>query len=259
MDNNFELPSINQPDKPKPIGRIDLEKPFSFDVKGTAERFYPEGNYLKTADGNEYILDENGRTILLLEKRQEGGFVQIYTPLTQDELKAKLERLPDEDRQRVFGLFGISDDPSESQQKIELVKSTDHISRKPQRKAEKVADTPVGIEDLPEDYFLNLTEQELLQRKQVRWEEVKDLDDNDLRKILYFRRFTREFRSSTPFNPELTAQSSDNFRYFVPDNSRLDSLTPVEPFKTTFQVPEGRKVGFVIGYHHLEKPWGIYL
>lgn len=112
------------------------------------------------------------------------------------------------------------------------------------------------LKDLPEDHFLNLSQEQLLQRKQAQWEAVKDLDDNDSRKILYFRRFTREFRSSVPFNPELTAQPSDNFKYLVPDNCKFENLPHVEPFKIKVQIPEGRKVGFVIGYHYLEKPWG---
>ena len=257
MDNNFELLPVNKPKEPKPIGRINLEKkPFSFDVKGIAEQFYPEGKYLKTADGDEYILDENGKTILLFENSQKDGFGSVYTPLTQSELKAKLGRIPDKDRQRVFNLYGISNDLSEHRQTIEPIQVTDHVSQKPQRKLEPIAESPARLEDLPEDYFLNLSQEELLQRKQTQWEEVKDLDDNDPRKIVYFRRFTREFRSSTPFDPELTSQSGDNFKYYVPDNSKLDSLPSIEPFKVAVQIPKGRKVGFVVGYYHLEKPWG---
>ncbi|MDA2922959.1 hypothetical protein MYX07_06880 [Patescibacteria group bacterium AH-259-L07] len=33
-------------------------------------------------------------------------------------------------------------------------------------------------------------------------------------------------------------------------------MPAVEPYQETAIIPEGTKVGFVAGYHHLEKPWG---
>lgn len=121
---------------------------------------------------------------------------------------------------------------------------------------------PAGIinpEDLPESFFLDLSEEELERGKQALWEAVKDLDGNDPNKILYFRRFTREFKSSTFFDPKLTSQPGDNFRYYSPDVSLLEKLPEVELYTASVEVPNGMKVGFVIGYHHLEKPWGKIL
>ncbi|MDA2922958.1 hypothetical protein MYX07_06875 [Patescibacteria group bacterium AH-259-L07] len=95
----------------QPIERIEFEEsPLLFDVKKTAETFFPEGKHLKIANGNEYILNEDGNTILLFENRQDQGFSSVYTPLTPSELKAKLTRLPEEERKRLFDIFGITDD-----------------------------------------------------------------------------------------------------------------------------------------------------
>lgn len=113
------------------------------------------------------------------------------------------------------------------------------------------------IKDLPEDHFLPLSEEELQERKRRQWDAVKDLDDNDPRKIVYFRRFTREFKSTARSGPQLTAQSGDNFKYYAPDVSKMETLEGVEPLRGVVQIPKGIKIGFVIGYHHLEKPWGM--
>lgn len=253
----------SHPQELKPIERIELgESPILFDVKGTSETFFPEGKYLRIANGNEYILDETGKTILLFEKKRNEGFGSVYTPLTISELKTKLARLPEQDRKRLYDIFGISDDALDVRQIPVVTRNQATIARIPIVSSKKTAESTVPekkqaeARDLPEDHFLELSERDLQEKKQAQWEAVKDLDDNDPRKIVYFRRFTREFKSSVSFNPELTAQSSDNFRYYAPDITRMESISSIEPYQKTVEIPEGIKIGFVIGYHHLEKPWG---
>lgn len=111
--------------------------------------------------------------------------------------------------------------------------------------------------DLPEDHFTQIVRSQYDALKREQWERVRDLDDNDPQKILYFRRFTEDFRSTAWFNPELTSRSEPNFKYYAPDTSRISEIPDVEPYKTSLSIPAGRKLGIVIGYHHLEKPWGL--
>ena len=262
----FETPTPpeghnNISEQQKPIERVQLDdSPFLFDPKRATEEFFPECKHLKIANGNEYILDENGRTILLFEDKQEGGFTSIYTSLTPSELKTQLSRLPEEDKNKFFELFGITEDTA-------VIAQTQKVLERrmfPRFQVEKgrsdlkveAKKNETGTEDLPESHFLTLPEEELRERKKAQWEAVKDLDDNDPKKIVYFRRFTGEFRSKAYFNPKLTAQSGDNFEYYVPDVSKMESLPKVEPFRAAVEIPPGMKVGFVVGYHHLEKPWG---
>lgn len=47
------------------LGTIKLNEPIQVDVKKIASESFPFGQYMQTADGNEYILDERGITILL--------------------------------------------------------------------------------------------------------------------------------------------------------------------------------------------------
>ncbi len=246
----------------RPIGRIQLGgSPLLFDPERIAREFFPEGKYLKATNGNEYIFDKNGKTIVLFENRQEEGFGSIYSPLTPSELKTQLARLPEEYRQKFFDVFGITDEtPVIATKKQQGVRTLTFFGLKTVKNISKTAiKEQTRIEDLPEDYFLTLSEQELQRRKQTQWEAVKDLDDNDPRKIVYFRRFTNEFKSQASFNPELIAQSGDGFRYYVPDVSKLNELPKVEPLSEKIDIPDGKKIGFVIGYHHLEKPWGRIL
>ena len=111
-------------------------------------------------------------------------------------------------------------------------------------------------EDLPEDHFLKLPKEKLQEMKRLQWERVKGLDDNATKKILYFRRFHDEFEASKMPGFEPSQSDSSNFDYYVVDTSRLDSIPHVDPLRIKIQIPKGRKIGFSIGYHDLEKPWG---
>lgn len=111
--------------------------------------------------------------------------------------------------------------------------------------------------DLPEDHFTEIVSSQYDDLKRQHWDNVKDLDDNDPQKILYFRRFTEDFRSTTWFKPELMARSEPNFKYYAPNVSRKREIPEVEPHQTSLSIPAAKKLGILIGYHHLEKPWGL--
>ncbi|MBI2017762.1 hypothetical protein HYS92_01805 [Candidatus Daviesbacteria bacterium] len=256
----------NLPARPQEFGRIDLqETPYRTDVRVLQAQYFPEGKYLKIADGSEYILDANGRTIILFEKPTDKGFTSAYSPLTPQDLRRKLATLPEEQQKELAGMLHLPDLSPDSlhttqatgtlEDLMSRLKSRASSERRPQRVAATDAVSRDIPPDLPDSHFVQLNPKEYAARKAEQWEAVRDLPDNDQRKILYFRRFTREFRSGVRFNPELTASSGDNFRYYGVDTSRVGELPTVEAYRPTIAVSAGRKIGFVIGYHHLEKPW----
>ncbi len=109
--------------------------------------------------------------------------------------------------------------------------------------------------DLPEDHFVQLTDEEAQAKKIEHWKSINNLPEDDLRKILYYRRFPDE-RSWMGLSPELRDQLHGGLRYYGgTDVSRISELPHVDPHHTLIDVPEGRKIGFIIGYHHIEKPW----
>lgn len=263
--------------RPQEFGRIDLqETPYRTDVRALQTQYFPEGKYLKIADGSEYILDANGRTIILFEKPTDKGFTSAYSPLTPQDLRRRLATLPEEQQKELAEMLHLPDLSADSLHttqatgaledlmsrlrnrpaKLEGLSTRARSESRPQRvAATDVVNSDVSPPDLPDSHFVQLNPKEYAARKAEQWEAVKDLPDNDQRKILYFRRFTREFRSGVRFNPELTASSGDNFRYYAVDTSRVGELPTVEAYRLTIEVSAGRKIGFVIGYHHLEKPW----
>lgn len=78
------------------MDRIKIDKPIQpIDIKIASESF-PFGQYLQTTDGKEYILDENGVTILLFEKDENGNITSIYSPLSKRNLRKEILCLPEE-------------------------------------------------------------------------------------------------------------------------------------------------------------------
>lgn len=207
----------------------------------------------------------------MFEKPTDKGFTSVYSPLTHQQLRQQIARLPTEQQQQLAQLLHLPDadiqavttravEANRMDDLFKFLRTRRSVSspRENTRPAERSANTPrrdSSPPDLPEDHFVSLTDEQVRARKAEQWEAVRDLPDNDQRKILYFRRFTREFRSGVRFNPELTASSEDNFRYYAIDTSRVGELPTVEAYRPTIEVSAGRKIGFVIGYHHLEKPW----
>ena len=111
---------------------------------------------------------------------------------------------------------------------------------------------------IPVEHFLEVSIDNSKARQKELWKEVKDLDDNDTRKILYFRRFTNEFQHNC--NPELTSKSEERrFSMWSLDDTLFDILPHVKPYETQFDIPEGFKICLSTGYHHLEKPYGRML
>lgn len=269
---------------PKEFGRLDLkETPYKADVKTLAHQHFPGSKYLKTTTGEEYILDgTTNRTIMIFERPTEQGFTSIYSPLAPQELRQKLSSLPEEQQEELAKLLRIQSADIKSQSKenghgeaTDKLLGTIHseempISSKigvlaglqqptsdaiPAQSEAPTLKKDLPPSDLPESHFLKLTPEEYSEQRKQQWETVKDLDDNDPRKILYFRRFTDEFRSQVSFNPELTHTPEDPYKYYAIDSSKMGELPTVEPHKSKIDLPKGTKIGFVIGYHHLEKPW----
>jgi uncharacterized membrane protein YheB (UPF0754 family) len=75
--------------------------------------------------------------------------------------------------------------------------------------------------ETPKDIFKELPQKEYEKLKEEQWQEVKDLAQNDPLKILYFQRFSNEWKSSTNFNPELTSIGENPFRNYVVDAKKL--------------------------------------
>lgn len=102
--------------------------------------------------------------------------------------------------------------------------------------------------DLPNDHFAELptNEGQLQQLKDDYWEKVKDLQDNDPRKVLFLRRF----------RPDTKQNLRSAFEYFGTDHEKLGELEKVKPYRVGLKIPANVKIGVTVGYHHLEKPWG---
>ena len=96
------------------------------------------------------------------------------------------------------------------------------------------------------EIFPNVPIGRLRELKQAHWETVKDLDLNDPQRILYDRRFSHNMMGN-------------EFRAYVVDEANASALVPVKPYQSTLQIPSDTKLGIVIGYHHLEKPFGLKL
>lgn len=257
--------------KPQEEGRVQLDKPLNLDVETIQQSYFPDGRYLQITNGDAYILDRNDRTILLFADKFQGRFHSIYSPLQPLELKSTLTQLPQDISERLISAFNLQDvdtshaSPTHSRKNtfaselLAVITQNYTTTNARAIEASYILPERKPTDDLPEDHFLDLSDEEYEARRKAHWGQVKDLDDNDPKKIVYFRRFTSEFKSSVGFNPELTTQSSEPYRYYAVDTSKLNELPKVEPYRTKVEIPQGKKVGIVVGYHHLEKPWGHIL
>jgi len=100
FDHGIPRPFDQQPSKPPELGRVNLQNPIAVDVVTLAAERFIHGRYLQTADGkSEYILDENGRTILLFEGDRQHTFRSIYSPLTKEQLRREMLVLPEEQQE----------------------------------------------------------------------------------------------------------------------------------------------------------------
>lgn len=239
------------------VGRIHLSQRLHVDVKALASSFLGS-KYLK-AQFEEYILNEEGRTILLFEGEASQGFSSVYSPLNFAEFQSAIQALHLE--QRLIIEEAVTNTPNTT----EKVTAPLTISTRPIRQSvttvltTKKSDKP---EDLPSNHFLHLEDADYERMKQAQMQEVALLDENDNRKILYYRRFTNEFQTSAPLHPKLreTLQQKEKpFEHYALDESKLQDLPTVASYTTTLEIPSGVKLGIVIGYHHLEKPWGNIL
>lgn len=106
---NFQTFGKKSEQTPPPeLGRVSFDDDLHIDVSTIAEERFPHGKYLKTSDGkNEYILDENGRTILLFEGQAQGGFSSVYSPLSKEQLTRELLALPQEQHEELRSRLGL--------------------------------------------------------------------------------------------------------------------------------------------------------
>lgn len=274
--------------RPNVLGRVDLKKnPYKVDVEAFAAEYFPGSKHLKTATGEEYIIDGATRkTILLFENPTDNGFTSIFSPLSPQEITKGFVTMPEDQKIELARIFSFSDtDPTKAkditggmsnasgqgagsllENSLLNTFSTHKMSEATPIQPETATlmqDLPPP--DLPENHFINLTPEEYKNRKKQQWESVKDLDDNNPRKILYYRRFTSDFLVTHPL-PWIAAMGSDiaqelrdnssQYAYYPVDNSKFAELQALEPYTCKIDLPQGKKLGFVIGYHHLEKPWG---
>lgn len=268
QDLGIKTPS--DPTRPQEFGRIDLqETPYRVDVRALQTQYFPEGKYLKIADGSEYVLDANGRTIVLFEKPTDNGFTSAYSPLTPQVLRQQISRLPIEQQQQLAQVLHLPDIDVQSiasaaagNYRLDdlqgFIRGTRALGREiqpPERSVSTPSKRDLPLPDLPDNHFVKLTNEQSQTRKAEQWEAVRDLPDDDTRKILYYRRFPDEFHSA-PISPELRNALHGTLAYYGVDVARMSELPTVEPYRPAIEVPVGRKIGFVIGYHHLEKPWG---
>jgi hypothetical protein len=261
-----DLGEIKAAPHQEPLGWVELDAPISLDVKALCRMM--SGQNLVIADGSEYILDTSDTTILLFGSKTGDSFTKIYSPMNGSALKAALAVLPDDERKQIESAFGIENIQVQATSKIAtqpldqlmlVVEKTPFAD--PLRNAANLEGSPTTPrtrqpESLPEDHFLELDEAAFERKKAEQWAAVEGLDDNDPRKILYFRRFFSEYKSPVHFDPRLTEQSETNFRYYAVNTSKKAELPDLAPYKTELEIPAGVKIGIVIGYHHLEKPWG---
>lgn len=114
----------------KELGDIKLRSSIQLDLKTLATEYFPHGDYLglATADGkDEYILDENGRTIMLLKRINGIGFTSFYSPLTPKEFRKEILCLP-QDQQ--IALSSLLDLPKLTSEDIEESKREQKIREK---------------------------------------------------------------------------------------------------------------------------------
>lgn len=89
---HFDVPTNRSPE----LGRVNLQNSLSVDVATLASERFTYGSYLKTVDNkSEFILDENGRTILLFKGEGRGTFNSVYSPLTKGQLRREILVLPE--------------------------------------------------------------------------------------------------------------------------------------------------------------------
>ncbi|VAX36803.1 hypothetical protein MNBD_UNCLBAC01-1307 [hydrothermal vent metagenome] len=251
---------------------VNLDVPLQLDVESLVKNSFPKSRYLKMADGNEYILDSSGQTILLFKNRTGEGFRSIFSPRSVNELRAmfpielkgelknvsKILSLPAERNEDVINTNSMPSilDRFTNLSRSGKVKGAGSISQEWDESTVKEAP-----EDLSKDHFIELSKKEIEEKKRDYWESVENLDENDVQKILYFRRFPAEYISRVALSSDLKSslQGESGYKYYEVDTQKLKQLDSVASYEFNLDMPEGKKLGIVVGYHHLEKPWGRLL
>lgn len=154
MDNgNFEkfigqrnIGKRKQSEIPQELGRVNFATPIFFDVEAVARENFPHGKYLKTADEkSEYILDENGRTVLLFERgKSKKGFASIYTPLSQQDLRREILCLPDEQQEAIAQALGL---PEPTPEDIKTFREKQAQRAREKAVLEKTLSLPKGFKE----------------------------------------------------------------------------------------------------------------
>lgn len=109
---DFETPRYNKDkldsQRQEELGEVRLQEPLSIDLETLAAVNFPHGRFLRTSTGDEYILDENGRTIVLGKVGDsKAGFSSLYSPLPPKELRRELLCLPKPQQDLISKVLGL--------------------------------------------------------------------------------------------------------------------------------------------------------
>lgn len=105
------------------FGKVRLKKPLQIDMEEMARTNFPHGKFLRDAHGNEYILDENGRTIILAKRDESGkGFSSFYSPLTPKELRRELLALPENQQNIMASVLELAKPDQDDIQEFEIIR-----------------------------------------------------------------------------------------------------------------------------------------
>lgn len=130
------------------FGEVNLEEPLQIDIETMARTNFPHGKFLRDASGNEYILDENGRTIILCKVGEANkGFSSLYSPLTPKELRRALLALPEDQQDKLATLLRL---PEPGQEDIQEFERTKKERERKQKLVKEALELPSAFRDSEE-------------------------------------------------------------------------------------------------------------
>lgn len=149
---NFEAPDYIQAEmarqKKEGFGEVNFEEPAQIDIEAMAQTNFSHGKFLRVANGNEYILDENGRTIILGKVGEsQKGFSSLYSPLTPKELRRALLALPENQQDKLVKLLGL---PEPDQDDIEGFERIKKERERNQKLLDEALELPSAFRDIEE-------------------------------------------------------------------------------------------------------------
>jgi len=95
------------------LGRVVLNIPLSLEYVNKVVEAFSHRDSLKIANGDQFVLDENGSTILLFSNKGELGLSQVFSPYTSIELLRELSVIPSDMQKPLLQAFKLPE-PSSS-------------------------------------------------------------------------------------------------------------------------------------------------